>query len=228
MTAHDDAMLGEVGLDRSFRIPVPQPADEAKSSETSTNSDESKKANVVDQKTEWETKPEERRRRQFTNLKTPVEHQLKLLGAQLELAFELNRNVSMHSVQAQGATVELLQSLASPPSSLSTKWSSSTSKICLHSYGGSADTVARINRLHPARIYFSFSTTINARLNRLEDLIRAVPDDRLLVESDYNDVRGSEARIWEILGVVCEAKGWSEERARSVIADNWKRFTTKQ
>jgi Tat protein secretion system quality control protein TatD with DNase activity len=87
------------------------------------------------------------------------------------------------------------------------------------------ETIGQIIRLHPDRIYFSFSTTINARLDRLEALIEATPDDRLLIESDYNDVRRSEARLWEILGVVCQAKGWSKEKAVRVLEANWRVFS---
>jgi len=39
----------------------------------------------------------------------PFEHQLKILEAQLELAVELKRNVSMHTVKAQEATLQLLE-----------------------------------------------------------------------------------------------------------------------
>lgn len=196
LEAFPSAMLGEVGLDRSFRIPYPQ-----------TDA----KSNRADHKIS----------KKFTELKTPVEHQVRLLREQMEIAFSLDRNVSMHSVQAQGATVELLSSLARE----SRHWTGSKSKICLHSYGGSVETIGQIMRIHPRRVYFSFSTTINARLDRLEALIEATPDDRLLIESDYNDVRKSEARVWEILGIVCQAKAWTKEKAVGVLAANWKAFS---
>jgi len=195
LEAHSNAMLGEVGLDKSFRIPKPE----------------------QNPKTDWESG--ERVRKRLTKLQTPIEHQLKLLRSQLDLAFELNRNISMHSVQAQGATVDLLQSLSKDP-----KWIKSKSKIDLHSYGGSAETISRMMAIHKDRLYFSFSTTINARLPRLEDLIRSVPDGRLLVESDFPDVRLSQVRIWEILGIVCDAKGWEKEHAVNQLKENWQRF----
>jgi len=59
--------------------------------------------------------------------------------------------------------------------------------VMLHSYSGSPEEVMRFCRL-PAigpRFYFSFSSAINARTpDKLVARIRAVPDDRLLVESD--------------------------------------------
>ena len=46
--------------------------------------------------------------RELTPFIIPFEHQLAILEAQLDLATELGRNVSMHSVKSQKATVELL------------------------------------------------------------------------------------------------------------------------
>ena len=40
------------------------------------------------------------------------EHQLKILEPQLELAVELKRNISFHTVKAQDATVQLLERMA--------------------------------------------------------------------------------------------------------------------
>lgn len=198
LLSHPNAILGEVGLDRSFRIPKPR----------------------VDIKSDRGEQAYGRVNKSLTKLQTPLEHQVLLLRRQLEVAFELDRNVSMHSVQAQGVTVDLISNL----SKTSVNWNKSKSKICMHSYGGSTDTIFRILRSQPHRIYFSFSTTINSRLDRLEDLIRAVPDERLLLESDYNDIRKSEIRLWEILGIVCDAKAWDREEAVQKLKENWRVF----
>lgn len=195
---YPNAMVGEVGLDRSFRIPFPK---------TDAKSDRS----------------DHKQAKKFTNLKVPMEHQLKLLNTQLDVAFELNRNVSFHDVQAHGAVMDLLASLAKH----SDKWKHSKSKICLHSFGGSVDVIERVSKhIDKERIYFSFSTTINARLERLEELIRAVPDTRLLIESDYNDIRYNDIRVWEILGIVCDARGWTSHEAASILKRNWREFSS--
>jgi Tat protein secretion system quality control protein TatD with DNase activity len=68
------AMLGEVGLDRAFRVPY-----------------------------DYDASP-----RELTHFHIPIEHQTRILEAQLALAVELKRNVSVHSVKAQQATVDLL------------------------------------------------------------------------------------------------------------------------
>ena len=46
--------------------------------------------------------------RLLSSLTVPVDHQIAILEAQIALAVELRRNVSMHSVRAQQATVHLL------------------------------------------------------------------------------------------------------------------------
>ena len=70
-------MVGEVGLDRAFRVPL-----------------------------DYHATP-----RVLTSFSIPLEHQLTVLEAQLELAVELGRNVSIHSVKAQQATIDLLMKM---------------------------------------------------------------------------------------------------------------------
>ncbi|KAG6837326.1 hypothetical protein H0H93_011421 [Arthromyces matolae] len=68
------AMLGEVGLDRSFRVPYDYHAEQ----------------------------------RRLTPFVVPFDHQLTILEAQINLAVELGRNISLHSVKSQLATLTLL------------------------------------------------------------------------------------------------------------------------
>lgn len=74
------AMLGEVGIDRSFRIPFPQ-------------------HNIGE-------------RRKLSDFTVPSEHQIHILESQLQLAIELQRNVSMHSVKAQQTTLQLVDRMS--------------------------------------------------------------------------------------------------------------------
>jgi Tat protein secretion system quality control protein TatD with DNase activity len=71
------AMVGEVGIDRAYRVPYDP------------------------------SSPKE-----FTPFAVPFEHQLAILEAHLDLAAELGRNVSMHSVWSPQDTVELLDRMA--------------------------------------------------------------------------------------------------------------------
>jgi Tat protein secretion system quality control protein TatD with DNase activity len=70
-----NAMLGEVGLDRSFRIPF-----------------------------DFLGSP-----RVLTSFHIPLEHQLEILEAQMAVAVEMERNVSLHSVKSQLATLQLFE-----------------------------------------------------------------------------------------------------------------------
>jgi len=72
-----NAMLGEVGLDRAFRIP-------------------------------WSSEGP----KHLSNFTVPLNHQLHILEAQLDLAVELQRNVSLHSVKCQQATLEFINRMA--------------------------------------------------------------------------------------------------------------------
>jgi len=98
-----NALLGEVGIDRSFRVPfVPYPASSPK---------------------------------KLSPFTVPTLHQLTILEAQIEVAVELRRPISMHSVKAQQITLDLLKRMKEKHKE---KWGD----ICMdmHSCGFSAET----------------------------------------------------------------------------------------
>jgi Tat protein secretion system quality control protein TatD with DNase activity len=97
------AFLGEVGLDRAFRLPSHL--------------------------------PQQDNRRRLSPFSTPLAHQIAILEAQLNLAVELQRNVSLHSVKSGMATVELLVRMKQ-------KWTERWWKIGvdMHSCGLSVET----------------------------------------------------------------------------------------
>lgn len=103
------AMLGEVGLDRACRIPFGPP---------------SVPPYALDDT-----------RRELSPFTIPLTHQLAILEAQIDLAVELRRNVSFHSVKCQQATVELLDKLKAKHGDA---WSAIS--IDMHSCGLSAQT----------------------------------------------------------------------------------------
>lgn len=132
LLSNPKSFVGEVGLDKSFRIP--DFAEQDIGNCTADNNGQ-----------------------KLTRLKTPIQHQLKILEAQLDLAIELGRCVSFHCVQAQGLVLQLLDRyFSTKPSSSSTSKKPPISKyalkerekcrICLHSFLGSTDTFKQIQR----------------------------------------------------------------------------------
>ncbi|KAI9056986.1 TatD DNase family Scn1 [Trametes sanguinea] len=210
LVAFPNAMLGEVGIDRVCRIPYTRPA----------NPPYANPGNV-----------DEGSPRELSPFTIPLEHQLPILEAQLALAVELKRNVSLHSVKCQQATGELLERMKAkhgPP------WL--TISVDLHSCGLSAQTWQQISKRHP-NVFLSLSTAINARSPAHRTLIAACAPDRVLVESDFHDVRLSAPYTWHMLRTVAEVKGWrvedswdeeleSEEAWGAVrrLEENWRSF----
>lgn len=113
LASSPDAMLGEVGLDRVCRIPYAPPA-----------------------ATPYASNAEAHDRSPFT---IPLAHQLAILEAQLDLAVELRRNVSLHSVKSQEATVTLLDKMKEKHKE---KWTGIS--IDMHSCGVSVETLKDI------------------------------------------------------------------------------------
>jgi len=197
LSSHPQAILGEVGLDRAFRIPMrPYPS------------------------------PSPRKLSPFT---VPMQHQLSILEAQLAVAVELERNVSMHNVKCQQVSVELFKRMKDRHKE---KWGKLN--VDLHSCGFSSETWKDVERNYP-NVFLSLSIAINAKHGGLRALIEAASPDRLLVETDWNDITHSTESLWEILMLIAEVKGWRveetwEEEARGEpgavrrIEQNWSSF----
>jgi len=94
---------------------------------------------------------------------------------QLRLSRDLRRPASIHCRRAWGVLLDLLRADGPHPAGL-----------VLHSYGGGPELVPA---LVPLNAFFSFSGTItHARNRRSPASARAVPADRLLVETDAPDL----------------------------------------
>ncbi|KAF8063711.1 scn1 [Scenedesmus sp. PABB004] len=147
--------------------------------------------------------------------RTSLAHQLELVRRQVAVAAELRRPVSVHCVRGYGALLGLLADLppgAAPPG------------VMLHSYGGSVEEVRRFAALPHGvgrRVFFSFSAAINARAPaKLAARIAAVPDDRLLLESDQVTPGAIDPGLAAIAAAAAAAKGWSlAETAERALAN---------
>jgi hypothetical protein len=67
-------------------------------------------------------------------------------------------------------------------------------------------------RAHP-NVYCSISTAINitGRSDNYAKLIKACPDDRLLIESDFPFLEDCEKRTWDMVQITADLKGWRVE-----------------
>jgi Tat protein secretion system quality control protein TatD with DNase activity len=233
------ALVGEVGLDKSFRIPedwLPQHLDERNSALT----------------------PGGREGRRLSPYRVSMDHQRKVLLAQLRLAGEMRRAVSVHGVQAHGIVhntlaetwkgherkpmsrkekkkAEAAQRTHAEPEGAESEGENSgpqpyPPRICLHSFSGPAETVKLYTApTVPCEVFFSFSTTINSWVEdgqgKVEAAVGAVPDDRLLMESDLHTAGDRmDQYLEEIVRKLCEVKGWDLETGTKQLAANWRRF----
>lgn len=198
LTNHPEALVGEVGVDRSARL-LP--------------------GGAID----WHGKKP-------TQVHTSIEHQLAILDIQCRLARELNRGVSLHCVQGQGHLFDYLKRQSTQFSGRKLrqlKEKPNILRVCLHSFGGSPATVTQFIELKGFEIYVSFSVAINAQHlppHKMQALIRSVPEDRLLIESDLNTPKGIDVCMVDIVKIVSEARNWTIAQTVEKTRQNWKRF----
>ena len=74
------------------------------------------------------------------------------------------------------------------------------------------------------RFYFGFSSVINLRSPKTQGVIKAVPDDRLLLESDLCDPSEAEDELRTMLAIIADVKGWSVNEAARITRENAERF----
>ncbi|KAH7261471.1 TatD family [Fusarium redolens] len=227
------ALVGEIGLDKAFRLPEPwHPSEHAERDSTLT--------------------PGGREGRQLSPYRVKIEHQRDILAAQLRLAAKTRRAVSVHGVQAHGLLHETLAAtwkghereiitrrkrrlVASGAEDFSDEDDDGSEKpypprICLHSFSASVEVLRQyLNRAIPARIFVSLSTAVNlstdAGRNKTDDVLRALPDDSILVESDLH-IAGEhmDSALEDMYRHVCKVKGWNLDEGVEKIAKNYEEF----
>ena len=228
---HPLALVGEVGLDKSFRIPEPDAP--------------------VREDTERGLTPGGREGRRLSPHKVDLTHQRNILTAQLSLAGDLQRAVSVHGVAAHGLLFETLKNTwkgyeKEVMSKREKKHQISATdahdhdeqkagsrpyppRICLHSYSGPPETLKQYYHPSvPTKIFVSFSQVINfstSASSKALAVIEAVPDDRILVESDLHCAgQRMDDLLQSMVETVCETKNWSLEHGTKQLARNWRFF----
>jgi len=101
---------------------------------------------------------------------SPREVQRRVLGQQMALAAELSRPIVLHTREAEADTIDMLRDAHS-----------AGVKGVLHCFTGS-HTLADVGL--EAGWHISFSGVVTFKKWADDDLLRMVPDDRLLIESD--------------------------------------------
>jgi len=261
--SHPVALIGEIGIDKAFRLPEKWPDGTAP---------QDRNASL--------TTPGGREGRRLSPHTVSIPHQIAVLQAQLRLAGELQVPVSVHGVQAHGVLYDAISALwkGHEKDVLSKRerrrvapnaedwWSTSDEsefsndeendeyyqkmralrekkkkerkaaskpfppRICLHSFSGSVEVLKRyVKPQVPADVYFSLSTAVNlgapSAHAKFAEVLAAIPDDRLLVESDLHAAGPDmDAALEDIYRRVCEAKRWELKDGVERIARNFKAF----
>lgn len=252
------ALIGEIGLDKAFRLPREWgPLD-------ATDRDES-------------ITPGGREGRLLSLHRVHMPHQQVVLRALLQLAAEEGRAVSVHGVQAHGVLYDTLSScwkgherhvpsrreknMVAPGAESDDDEEDSTEeepneeygllansrsssriqreirsrkpfppRICLHSYSGGSELLKQwMHPTVPAKVFVSLSTAVNLSTEavsaKFADVVRAIPDDRVLVESDLHTAgRDMEAALEDMYRQVCAIKGWELEEGVKRIGNNFTEF----
>jgi Tat protein secretion system quality control protein TatD with DNase activity len=239
---HPEALVGEVGLDKAFRLPNAWAPHELEKRDASLTCGS-------------------REGRSLSPYRVQLSHQRAVLKAQLQLAGELRRPVSIHSVQTHGKVFELLRELwaghekrvasnrerkrrvsaagaheGSEDESEEPMDKPRTSaplpfppKICMHSYSGPAEPLKQfLHRSTPADVYFSFSHVINFSgdsLAKITEVVKAVPENRILVESDLHCAGVEMDNLLEdAIRRICSICGWTLEAGVRILGENWREF----
>ncbi|KAF5673829.1 Cut9 interacting scn1 [Fusarium heterosporum] len=233
LSANQHALVGEIGLDKAFRLPEPWNASEQTERDSTLT-------------------PGGREGRHLSPHRVRMDHQRDILAAQLRLAAKTGRPVSVHGVQAHGVLHETLAAtwkgherevitrrkrrlVASGAEDFSDEDDDDSEKpypprICLHSFSASVEVLKQyLNPTIPARIFVSLSTAVNLSTNascaKTDEVIRALPDDSVLVESDLHIAgKRMDDALEDIYRHVCEVKGWELEEGVKRIAKNYEEF----
>lgn len=230
------ALVGEIGLDKAFRLPR-----QWNSSDVASRDDD--------------LTPGGREGRLLTHYRVRMPHQQAVLRAQLSLAAAYGRPVSVHGVQAHGVLYDTVSATwrgheRHVPSRREKRMVAPEAedpdeacdvsepgarppyppRICLHSYSGGVDILKQwMLPSVPAKIFVSLSAAVNlgsdAGRAKLDPVVRAVPDDRILVESDLHTAGPRmDAALEEMYRIVCDVKGWALDEGVRRIGRNFDDF----
>jgi Tat protein secretion system quality control protein TatD with DNase activity len=100
-------------------------------------------------------------------------------------------------------------------------------RICIHSSSLPWETMKQyLAPAVPTEVYFSFSMVINARYGqKFLDLVSAVPDERILIETDWHsEGQGRRNLLLAIARIIIHVKGWSLDLGIELLERNFQKF----
>ncbi|KAM0325891.1 hypothetical protein ACHAQA_007194 [Verticillium albo-atrum] len=102
-------------------------------------------------------------------------------------------------------------------------------RICLHSFSAPAQVLRQyLHPAIPAKMFFSFSWAVNmgtGDVDKLEEVVKLCPDDRVLVESDLHTAgEEMDGMLEAMYRKVCQIKGWTLEEGVRKIGRNYEEF----
>lgn len=119
-------------------------------------------------------------------LSTPMEEQQSVFELQLQMASAYSRPVSIHVVHAWGPFFNSIKKVKQ-----NKKCKGLPTKIYLHAFGGKPMVVNQVikacSHSPTTKIFFGFAPCINFRSHRVNEVIKAVGIDRILLETDLED-----------------------------------------
>ncbi len=154
-----------------------------------------------------------------------LEDQIHCLQAQIDLANELQRSLTIHCLQAWGPLLNLLQKQEKLPPFL------------LHAYSGSREMVSQFAELGA---YFSFNGYfLHERKQAVRETFLTVPPERLLLETDapamlppkptfpLPDGQNHPAHLVDFLNPLAELLGEKRDQLKQRLEENFVAFLSK-
>jgi Tat protein secretion system quality control protein TatD with DNase activity len=131
-----------------------------------------------------------------------MEKQVEAFRWHLELAYSLDKPVSVHCVQAFGPLMETLTRLK--------KQRKLPRKIYFHAFGGKVGTIDQLTALCET-LYFGFAAVVNFRSPKTADVIRKVGIERLVLETDHEDAALVHDSMAETISFIAKALNVDEQ-----------------
>lgn len=154
----------------------------------------------------------------LSRFRVDMDHQRKVLCAQLAIAGEFCRPISIHSVQCHGHVFSDV-----------TRCCKGIPAVCLHSYSGSVDQLRQWmswSRSSHVEVYMSVSAVLSLKNKKIKEYLEILPDSCILTESDLSNCSFEKLKADNdlVIEFLAQVKGRSNDQIREQISANFLRF----